>query len=367
MADKKTKKTVAEEFRSSFGVNATVPEPVAVGNAHAGRAADQATDASGGEPVAFAGQPGSEQPTRNEMLAHLFDNLAGTDPVQLQGLYADYLKLGGFGADTHTGRAADQATAESIPTSYGNVKEDVQIVLKNTNLDEATIERAATLFEAAVKNRVLDLQVKMEQESEELVAAAITEKLAELEESNAAYMDYVAKEWAKDNEVAIEHNMRAEMAESLLDGLKELFQKHYIDIPEDKVNVVEKLAEEVETLQAQLDEAKSQLIEQQAAVDEEVAQRKQVVEEVSGDLTETQKDRLALLSESIDFTNVEEFKTILETVAEDFIKTPVKATDATESLNEEVTLDAGNTKVVDDNVDPQIAAMVSTVGRLGRV
>jgi len=365
MADKKTKKTVAEEFRSSFGVNATVPEPVAVGNAHAGRAADQTTDPSGGEPTAFAGQPGSEQPTRNEMLAHLFDNLAGTDPVQLQGLYAEYCKLGGFGADTHSGRAADQATSEAIPTSYGNVKEDVELVLKNTNLDETVIARAATLFEAAVKNRVLTLQVESEKAFEEKLAAAIAEKIAELDETNSTYMDYVAAEWAKENEVAIEHNIRTELAESLLSGLKDLFEKHYINIPEDKIDVVEKLAEEVETLQSQLDEAKAQLIEQQAEVDAENAQRKQVVEEVSKDLTETQKDRLSMLSESIDFTSIEEFKTILETVAEDFIKTSVKATDATETLDEQVTL-LTEEQVDDTDADPQIARLAKDVGRLGK-
>lgn len=364
MADKKIKKTVAEEFRSSFGVNASIPDPVAVGDAHVARAADQSTDPTGGEPTAYAGQPGSEQPTRNEMLAHLFDNLAGTDPVQLQGMYSDFCKLGGFGADAHTGRAADQSTSEKIATSYGNVKEDVETVLKNTNLDEATIARASTLFEAAVKNRVLTLQVEVEKIFEEKFSEAITEKLAELDEANANYMDYVAKEWMEENKVAVEHNMRTELAESFLAGLKELFEKHYIDIPEDKVDVVKELAEEVETLRTQLDEAKAQLIEQQTAIDAENAQRQQVVEEVSKDLTESQKERLSMLSESIDFSNPEEFKTILETVVEDFIKTTVKPVDATELLNEEVILDEG--KVQDDTIDPQMAALARDVGRLGK-
>jgi len=368
MADKKVKKTVAEEFRSSFGVNASVPDPMTVGDTHAGRAADQATDASGGEPTAYAGQAGSEQPTRNEMLAHLFDNLASTDPVQLQGMYADFLKLGGFGADTHAGRAADQSTSEHIATSYGNVKEDVKLVLKNTNLDEQVLERASTLFEAAVKNRVIALQVESEKVFEEKLATAIAEKLAELDESNAKYMDYVAKEWAEENKVAIEHNMRTELAESFLDGLKELFEKHYIDIPEDKVDVVEKLAEEVETLQTQLDEAKAQLIEQAAAVDAEKAKRTEVVESVSKDLTESQKERLSMLSESIDFTNPEEFKSILETVVEDFIKTPVKLSDATEGLDEQVTLlNESTDNDSDENADPQIAHLAKDVGRLGKM
>lgn len=367
MAGKKINKTVAEEFKSSFGVNASVPDPVAVGDTHAGRAADQATDASGGEPTAYAGQPGSEQPTRNEMLAHLFDGLSGTDPVRLQGLYADYCKLGGFGADTHAGRAADQVTSEKIASSYGNVKEDVETVLKNTNLDEETISRAAQLFEAAVKNRVLSLQVEAEKAFEEKLSEAIAEKLAELDDANATYMDYVAKEWMEENKVAIEQNIRTELAESFLAGLKDLFEKHYINIPEDKIDVVEKLAEEVETLQAQLDEAKAQLIEQQIEADAEAAQRSRVVEEVSKDLTESQKERLSMLSESIDFTSSEEFKSILETVADDFIKTSVKATDATEALNEEVTLDVTGVQVLDEDVDPQIAALVKDVGRLGRM
>lgn len=367
MAGKKINKTVAEEFRSSFGVNASVPDPVATGDTHAGRVADQSTDASGGEPTVYAGQPGSEQPTRNEMLAHLFDGLSGTDPVQLQGLYADYCKLGGFGADTHAGRAADQVTSEKIASSYGNVKEDVETVLKNTNLDEETISRAAQLFEAAVKNRVLSLQVESEKAFEEKLSEAIAEKLAELDEQNATYMDYVAKEWMEENKVAIEQNIRTELAESFLAGLKDLFEKHYIDIPEDKVDVVEKLAEEVETLQAQLDEAKAQLIEQQIEADAEAVQRSEVVEEVSKDLTESQKERLSMLSESIDFTSPEEFKSILETVADDFIKTSVKATDATEALNEEVTLDVTGVQVLDEDVDPQIAALVKDVGRLGRM
>lgn len=367
MANKKTK-TVAEEFRSSFGVNATVPEPVVTGDTHAGRAADQVTDPSGGEPTAYAGQAGSEQPTRNEMLAHIFDGLAATDPVQLQGLYAEFSKLGGFGGDAHTGRAADQSTSEKIAASYGSVKEDVETVLKNTNLDEATITRAAQLFEAAVKNRVLSLQVEAEKEFEEKLSAAVAEKIAELDEQNATYMDYVAKEWMEENKVAIEQNIRTELAESFLDGLKDLFKKHYIDIPEDKVDVVEKLAEEVETLQSQLDEARAQLIEQQVSADTEEAARQQVVEEVSKDLTESQKERLSMLSESIDFTDTEEFKSILNTVAEEFIKTPVKVSDATEGLDEQVTLLTEETSSTDtDDTDPRIAALAKDVGRLGKL
>src|SRR5574337_386137 len=312
------KDALKEEFQSSFGVNASVPDPVDVGDTHAGRAADQVSEPDN-KPEAYEdGQPGTEPPTpRTEILAHFFDRLHSMGTEELSGMYAELAKLGGIGADAHAGRTADQSTSEREPERYAeDIREDVKLVLKNTNLDEATIDRAANLFEAAVTSRVMERMVELQ-----------------------GRMDDVAEQWYEDNKLSIESGIRTELAESFLSGLKELFDKHYVDIPEDKVNVVESLAAEVQELRARLDEAEDKLIEQENVAQQNEELRDSLVVEASVGLTELEKDRLKQLAESVEFdaTRQEEFSELLQTLREDFVVRPVKRGDAESMRSEEHT------------------------------
>src|SRR5574337_1178790 len=347
------KDALKEEFQSSFGVNASVPDPVDVGDTHAGRAADQVSEPDN-KPEAYEdGQPGTEPPTpRTEILAHLFDRLHSMGTEELSGMYAELAKLGGIGADAHAGRTADQSTSEREPERYAeDIREDVKLVLKNTNLDEATIDRAANLFEAAVTSRVMERMVELQGRMDEELQEQIEAKCGEIEERNAQYMDYVAEQWYEDNKLSIESGIRTELAESFLSGLKELFDKHYVDIPEDKVNIVESLAAEVQELRARLDEAEDKLIEQ-----ENVAQQNKEL-----------RDSLEQLAESVEFdaTRQEEFNELLQTLREDFVVRPVKRGDAESMLTEEVEIENDNLTEDDYDSDPTIAQLAKQVGRLG--
>lgn len=368
MATKKNavKDTLKEEFQASFGVDSSVPDPVDAGDTHAGRGADQQTG-DDVEPVAYVeGQPGTTPPTpRTEILAHLFDQLRGMDEVQLGGMYAELLGLGGIGGDAHAGRNADQSTTATEPSSYAGVREDVKLVLKNTNLDEATVDRAAKLFEAAVAARVIEKEVELEGKFEERFQEEFEAKCGELEEQNAQYMNRIAEEWYADNKVAIDSGIRAELAESFLAGLKDLFEKHYVNIPEDKVDVVEKLAEEVQTLRAQLDEAEDKLIKQDAVTEKDNSIRDSIVAEAAKDLSELQKERLQQIVETVEFdaSRPEEFTELVQTLRDDFVVTPAKLGDAERMLSEEVIVEG--TDVQEDDVDPEISQLAKQVGRLG--
>lgn len=360
------KDALKEEFQSSFGVNASVPDPVAVGDAHAGRGADQETPAA--EPECYApGEPGTEPATpRTELLAHLFDQLHGMGTEELSGMYAEFAKLGDFGGNAHAGRSADQATHDSEPESYSeDIREDVKLVLKNTGLDEATIDRASQLFEAAVSARVIERSVELQARMNEELQEAVDTRCAEIEDRNARYMDSVAEAWYEDNKIAIQSGIRTELAESFLTGLKELFEKHYVDIPEDKVAVVESLAAEVQSLQARLDEAEDKLMEQESVRVADVELRDSLVMEASDGLTEMQKEKLQTIAESVDFdaSRAEEFSGLLQTLREDFVERSVKRGDAEGMLTEEVeVIDEG---VVDDvDIDPSISQLAKQVGRL---
>lgn len=363
------KDALKEEFQSSFGVNASVPDPVDVGDTHAGRAADQVSEPDN-KPEAYEdGQPGTEPPTpRTEILAHLFDQLHSMGTEELSGMYAELAKLGGIGADAHAGRTADQSTSEREPERYAeDIREDVKLVLKNTNLDEATIDRAANLFEAAVTSRVMERMVELQGRMDEELQEQIEAKCGEIEERNAQYMDYVAEQWYEDNKLSIESGIRTELAESFLSGLKELFDKHYVDIPEDKVNVVESLAAEVQELRARLDEAEDKLIEQENVAQQNEELRDSLVVEASVGLTELEKDRLKQLAESVEFdaTRQEEFSELLQTLREDFVVRPVKRGDAESMLTEEVEIENDNLTEDDYDSDPTIAQLAKQVGRLG--
>lgn len=368
MATKKStvKDALKEEFQSSFGVDASVPDPVVAGDTHAGRAADQVT-APDPEPTAYVeGQPGTTPPTpRTEMLAHLFDRLRGMDEVQLGGMYAELAQLGGIGGDAHAGRTADQSTTATEPASYAGVREDVKLVLKNTNLDEETVDRATKLFEAAVEARIIEATVELEGQFADRLQEEVDLKCGELEEQNAQYMNRIAEEWYADNQITIDSGIRTELAESFIEGLKDLFEKHYIEIPEDRVDVVEKLAEEVQALRTKLDEAEDQLIRQHADEQEAEALRESIVEELSEGLTELQKDRLQQIVETVDFdtSRVDDFKELVQTLREDFVVRPAKLGNAESMLNEEIIVEGEAVEEVD--ADPAILRLAKEVGRFG--
>ena len=198
-----------------------------------------------------------------------------------------------------------------------DLSDDVKaLVSTDADLSEEFKEKAATIFETAVKTRiqeqvkVLEAQYedKLSKESE-TIKEAMTEKVD-------SYLNYVVEEWMKENELAVERGIRTEIAEDFITGLKDLFKEHYIDVPEEKYNVLDDLTNQTKELEGKLNEQ----IEKNVNLTKEVSEfnKKQAIDEVSADLAETEKEKFASMAENVEYDSAEKFKEKLETIKESY-------------------------------------------------
>ena len=199
-----------------------------------------------------------------------------------------------------------------------SMKEDVEEMFAGQDLSEEFKEKAATIFEAAVAVKALVVEEELKEQYETALAEQVARIEAETQENLDKYLDYVVEEWMKENEVAIESSLRTEMTNDFIEGLKNLFAEHYIELPEEKVEVVETLADKVAELEQKLDE----MISENSELKEELenAALIAVVEELASDLAMTQQEKFKSLAEEIEFTDVENFKKKLEIVKETYFK-----------------------------------------------
>jgi hypothetical protein len=219
---------------------------------------------------------------------------------------------------------ADEADeAEVIEEEIISVEESIAEMFEGMDLSEDFKSKVTLVFEAAVneatKARVEEAVASLEEEFEQALEESVAGAIDEIVENLDSYLDYVVKEWMEENEVAIESGIKVEMAESLMDGLRELFSEHNIEIDDETVDVVAGLEEQIEELSNQANEAINENIE----LAREVASLKAelVFEEISEGLTVSQKERLKTLSEKLDYSDVDAYETDLNTLKESFFKT----------------------------------------------
>ena len=198
-----------------------------------------------------------------------------------------------------------------------DLSDDVKaLVSTDADLSEEFKEKAATIFETAVKTRiqeqvkVLEAQYedKLSKESE-TIKEAMTEKVD-------SYLNYVVEEWMKENELAVERGIRTEIAEEFITGLKSLFKEHYIDVPEEKYNVLDDLTNQTKDLESKLNEQ----IEKNVNLTKEVSElnKREAIAEVSEDLTDTETEKFISMAENVEFESAEKFKEKLETIKESY-------------------------------------------------
>ena len=200
-------------------------------------------------------------------------------------------------------------------SASSSMKEEVDELFGEAELTEEFKEKAATIFEAAVNARALEIKEQYEQMLEEQVLEVIEEITTKVDD----YMNYVVQEWMAENEVAIESTLRNEISEEFIEGLKNLFAEHYIDIPEDKVDVVEELSSKVEELESKLNETLESNIELNKVLTDFVKDK--VFTDVSEGLADTQVDKLKALVEGVDFDDVESYTRKLEIVKDNYFST----------------------------------------------
>jgi len=180
-----------------------------------------------------------------------------------------------------------------------SVKEDVEEMFAGTDLSEEFKDNASTLFEAAVNARSMLEIARLEEEYEAAFVESVTEITEELTSKLDSYLEYVTEQWMEANEVAIESTLRNELMEEFIGGLKGLFAEHYIDVPQEKISVIEALAEKVETLEAVLDEAINENVELKRTVADVV--KDDILESLCDGLALSQVEKFKALAEGIDF------------------------------------------------------------------
>ena len=242
-----------------------------------------------------------------------------------------------------------------------DVKEDIEAITSGEDLSEEFKTKAATIFETAVSAKVLaevnERLAHYEEEYKKELDEAKEAHNSTLSEKVDGYLNYVVEEWMKENEIAVEKGIRSELVEDFMTGLKNLFQEHYIDIPEEKVDLVDDLFEKVEELEKKLDES----INHNVGIKTELAKfkREESLREVSQDLADTEKEKLGKLAEGIDYEDEKQFSEKLEVIKENYFP---KTTDSTQPLTEEVE-NTTETEEVEEKVDENMSIYVDAMKR----
>ena len=230
---------------------------------------------------------------------------------------------------------------------YKSKKEEIDVtehvdalVAGEADLSEEFKQKAATVFEAAIKSKVTEIAEEMEVDYQTKFEEETSKQKAELVEKVDSYLNYVVEEWMKDNEVALERGIKGEIAEDFISGLKKLFEDHYIDVPDEKYDVLEDQASKIENLEKKLNEEVEKNV--QLTTENSKHVKMQIVAEAAYDLADTAKEKFFKLTEEIEYSSAEDFKQKVETVKESYFG---KKSEVNESLED---VAAGTST---DNVD----------------
>ena len=257
--------------------------------------------------------------TKDALMAAMHKEMKHMKKAQLQAAYGSMMKMGMHDDEEMKEelKALEDAKAEIEEKIKSiSVKEDIDALTEGEELSEEFKEKAATVFEAAVKS-------KMRSEVERLSEAYQAEKDQEVEtfkeeitEKVDTYLNYVVEEWTKENELAIERGLKGEIAEDFISGLKQLFEDHYIDVPDEKYDVLEAQSDKIAELEDRLNEEIQKNVEMSQENSELV--REQLIAEVSEDLADTEIEKFKSLTEDVDFNGEEAFKEKLITLKESY-------------------------------------------------
>ena len=215
-----------------------------------------------------------------------------------------------------------------------DIEDDVNALLDGEELSEEFQLKARTIFEAALRSKVSEIKESIEEQYSRALVEEVEEIKTELNERVDSYLEYVADEWFTENSLAIEQGLKAELTESFIQGMKSLFEDHYVEIPEDKYDVLDSMVEKLDEMETKLNEQIEKNVSLNKRLSESVADG--IFEQVSGGLAATQKDKLASLAESVEFESESEYRGKLETLKESYFPTYKSPRSKPENLSEGV-------------------------------
>ena len=247
----------------------------------------------------------------------------------------------------------------NMPMVKISVKEDVEEMFAGQDLSEEFKEKASTLFEAAVTARAMVEVARLEEDYEVKLTEAVEEINEEITSRVDSYLDYVVEQWMTDNQVAIETTLRNEITNDFISGLKNLFAEHYIEVPEDKVDVIEALADKVEVLEAKLDEQINENVEIKRAMVE--VEKETVLESYFDGLALSQQEKFAALAEGVDFDgDIDTYSRKLSIIKETYF---VSSKRAPTSTNIEEETFEGDVTTGTIGIDPSVNKYVQAISR----
>ena len=255
----------------------------------------------------------------------------------------------------HDKKKMKKEQAETEDQIIVDVKEDVDALVNGEDLSEEFKAKATTIFEAAIVSRVKQEVAKLQEEFDARLEEGVAESKEGLVEKVDGYLNYVVEQWIAQNEIALEHGMKSEILEGFVGGLKGLFEEHYIDIPEEKFDVLGALETETAELKAKLDEQVAANVELHKVINE--SKRDEIVKTAAANMTETEKEKFFGLAEELAFEDSKTFEKKVQTIRENYFNgkssTTVESI-VTDSPVEELT---ESTKTV----DPQMARYLSAI------
>ena len=220
-------------------------------------------------------------------------------------------------------------------TAEVNIEDDVNALLGGEELSEEFREKAKLVFETALNSKVAEVKEALEAKYQETLEEKLEAEKTALSERVDSYLEYVADEWFQENALAVEQGLKTDLTESFLGGMKSLFEEHYVSIPEDKYDVLESMVEKLDDMETKLNEQIEKNIGLNNRLGESVASG--ILESVSDGLAATQKEKLASLSESVEFESEESYREKLETLKESYFSTKATSPNSkSETLSEGV-------------------------------
>ena len=257
----------------------------------------------------------------------------------------------------HDDEAEDKAMMKKMKMKE-KMKEDIDALFADdSTISEEFKSKVSTIFEARVQDRVIQIEEETEERYAGMLEEAVESIKQDLTEKVDDYLSYIVEQWMEENQIAIESGLRSEMTEDFIAGLRNLFAEHYIDVPAEKVDLVDELAGKVEELETKLNEEIERGVSFAKALVE--SRKKEIAGEVCEGLIATQVEKIKSLAESVEFSTEDEYKEKLETIRENYFPSGIKK--ASESqLQEEVT--DGSEKQVVSN-DPYVAAVANAISK----
>ena len=249
--------------------------------------------------------------TKDEMVKEMTDGVSSLSDAKIENLHQSFDSKGVEISE----QEKDKKTEERLKSV--DVKEHVDALLSNdSNLSEDFKVKAATIFETAVKSKIRSEIKRLEDEYASELIEAQTENRNSLSEKVDNYLNYVVEEWMKENELALERGLKGEIAEDFISGLKTLFEDHYIDVPNEKYDVLEAQADKISTLEKKLEETIQQVVETKNSNSDLIKEK--VMSDVTSDLTETEIEKFQTLAQDVEYSNEEGFAEKLSTIKESY-------------------------------------------------